>query len=109
MAPWVPQARHRMKTAALTCLIVLIVALTPPELVQAAPGKKSTESKPLRVTVHPRKRRGGYSYSRTDSISAKEMRRFIDPPRQSLGGPFDKGFFFEQPSSPYGGSSPYMH
>ncbi len=98
-----------MKTAIFTCMIAFIIALTPPQPVQAASGKKYTASKPLRVTVRPRKRRGGYSYSRTDSISAKETRRFIDPPRQSIGGPFDNGFFFEQPRSPFGGSSPYMH
>lgn len=97
-----------MKTASLTCVVALVIALTPLQLVQAADGEKSAKSKPLRVTVHPRKRRGGYSYSKTDSISAKEMRRFIDPPRQSIGGPFDNGFFFEQPNSPHGGSTPYM-
>lgn len=98
-----------MKTVALSCVVALIMAAAPLQPAQAASGKKSAQGKPLRVTVHPRKRRGGYSYSRTDSISAKEMRRFIDPPRQSIGGPFDRDFFFEQPSSPYGGSTPYMH
>ncbi len=98
-----------MNSVRLMWIVALGIALAPLEAVQAANGTKSSESKPLRVTVHPRKRRGAYSYSKTESTTAKEMRRFIDPPRQSIGGPFDSGFFFEQPRSPYGGSTPYMH
>ena len=79
-----------------------------------ANDKKSADGKPLRVTVHPTQKRarrpiGGYSYSRTDSISAAETRRFIDPPRQSPSGPFDRDFFFDTPDSPRGGQSPYMN
>jgi hypothetical protein len=79
-----------------------------------ASDKKSANGKPLRVTVHPTQRRtknqpGGYSYSRTDSIGAEYTRRFIDPPRQSPSGPFDRDFFFDTPDSPRGGQSPYMN
>ncbi len=79
-----------------------------------ANDKKSADGKPLRVTVHPTQKRtrrpiGGYSYSRTDGISAKDTRRFIDPPRQSPNGPFDSDFFFATPDAPRGGQSPYMH
>ena len=36
---------------------------------------------------------------------------FIDPQsnRQSLGGPFDSGFFFDSGTGPNGGDSPYMN
>jgi hypothetical protein len=99
-----------MKIAGLTCVAAIIFALTSMPSAEAANGKRSAKSKPLRVTVHPTKRRrGGYSYSKSDSISAADTYRFIDPPRQSLGGPFDNGFFFDSPAEWRGGSSPYMH
>jgi hypothetical protein len=98
-----------MKLISVAYVIAFLVALAPMQNAQAANGNKSAKSKPLRVTVHPGKRIGGYSYSKTDSISPERTRRFIDPPRQSLGGPFDNGFFFETPTSPHGGSTPYMH
>ena len=87
----------------------ILVALTPLHSAEAQNGKRSAQNGPLRVTVDRGRRIGGYSYNRIDSISAKETRRFIDPPRQSVGGPFDNGFFFVTPTSPYGGYSPYMH
>ena len=97
-----------MKTSCLTYVVATMIALAPLHSVEAAKGKKTAKAKPLRVTVYPGKRRGGYSYSKTDSISAKDTRRFVNPKRQSLGGPFDSDFFFEAPSGPYGGYTPYM-
>lgn len=64
-------------------------------------------------------RRGGYSYSYEDSINTYgdsrgqygSARSFRDPSldRQSQGGPFDHGFFFDSGIAPRGGDSPYMH
>lgn len=64
-------------------------------------------------------RRGGYSYSYEESVntygdsrgqygSARSLR---DPglDRQTQGGPFDHGFFFDSGAAPRGGDSPYQH
>jgi hypothetical protein len=64
-------------------------------------------------------RRGGYSYSATDTINTYGNNRsifggansyrdgFLD--RQTLGGPFDHGFFFDSGIGPRGGNSPYQN
>jgi len=62
-------------------------------------------------------RKGGYSYSAEDSINTYGDNRsrfggasFYRDPRldsQSLGGPFDHGFFFDSGINPRGGNSPY--
>jgi hypothetical protein len=64
-------------------------------------------------------RRGGYSYIYADSINTYGDARsrygstlsFRDAgfERQSPGGPFDHGFFFDSGVAPRGGQSPYMH
>ena len=98
-----------MKIAGLACIAALLVAMLPVQAADAANGKKSVRKKPLRVVVTRGRRIGGYSYGKSETMSLKESRRFTHPMRQSSGGPFDSGFFFEQPSSPYGGYTPYMH
>ena len=64
-------------------------------------------------------RKGGYSYNYEDSINTYGdtnslyggTEGFVDPyiDQQTISGPFDKGFFFNSPTGPQGGSSPYMH
>lgn len=64
-------------------------------------------------------RRGGYSYTYSDSINTYGDARsrygatqsFRDPmlDRQTTAGPFDHGFFFESGTAPRGGNSPYMN
>jgi hypothetical protein len=64
-------------------------------------------------------RRGGYSYWPEDVINTYGMSRSLygsmntyrDPSldRQSPGGPFDHGFFFDSGIGPRGGQSPYLH
>jgi hypothetical protein len=98
-----------MKIVSLASVAAAVLALTPLHSAEAQDGRKSADNKPLRVTVDRGRRIGGYSYNKLDGISAQQTRRFIDPPRQSLGGPFDNGFFFVTPTPPYGGYSPYMH
>lgn len=65
-------------------------------------------------------RRGGYSYSYADSINTYGDSRskyggasaYRDPntlDRQTPGGPFDHGFFFDSGMGSHGGNAPYMH
>ena len=64
-------------------------------------------------------RRGGYSYWPEDVINTYgqsrslygSMNTYRDPTldRQSPGGPFDHGFFFDSGMGPQGGQSPYLH
>ncbi len=64
-------------------------------------------------------RRGGYSYSFTDTINTYGdsntlfggANSFRDPllDRQTSSGPFDKGFFFDSGVAPRGGNSPYLN
>ena len=65
------------------------------------------------------KRRGGYSYSKEDTINTYGDARgrfgaansLRDPSldTQTRSGPFDHGFFFNSPMGPRGGDSPYMN
>jgi hypothetical protein len=78
---------------------------------EANAGKAKAHSgkhKPLRGVIYGGRRVGGYSYKYLDSV---DTRRFVDPSitSQTTSGPFDSGFFFVTPVSPYGGQSPYMH
>ena len=64
-------------------------------------------------------RRGGYSYVIPDAINTYGDARaryglnnfYRDPmaDKQSQGGPFDHGFFFDSGIAPRGGDSPYMN
>jgi hypothetical protein len=64
-------------------------------------------------------RRGGYSYSYTDSINTYGNSRtnngaadvYRDPSldKQTTAGPFDHGFFFDSGLGSHGGDSPYMN
>ncbi|MGQ0673023.1 MAG: hypothetical protein ACT4N2_09130 [Hyphomicrobium sp.] len=53
--------------------------------------------------------RRAYSYSK-QSIVGWESRRFAEPghTRQTPGGPFDNGFFFDSAIGKNGGDAPYM-
>jgi len=107
-----------MKIASLTCVVAAIIAFVPFHAVEAAKGKKyksrsqtTAKSKPLRVIVGGKRYRGSYSYQSSGTIDASDTRRFTDPSvtRQSPGGPFDNGFFFETPNGPFGGYTPYWN
>jgi hypothetical protein len=66
--------------------------------------------RPLEVTIHPRRRVGGYSYSAGSVVNTYNRQRpppYVDV-RQTPGGPFDSGFFFDSAMPPLGGQSPYM-
>lgn len=65
------------------------------------------------------KRRGGYSYSKEDTINtygdsrgrfgAANSLRDPSMDTQTRSGPFDHGFFFNAPKGSYGGDAPYMN
>lgn len=72
-----------------------------------------------RVKGFVTRRGGGYSYSFAESINTygdtgsryPSNLKFRDPSfdRQTDGGPFDNGFFFDSGIRPHGGDSPYMN
>ena len=65
------------------------------------------------------RRRGGYSYSKEDTINtygdargrfgAANSLRDPSMDTQTRSGPFDHGFFFNSPSGARGGDAPYMN
>ena len=66
---------------------------------------------PLEVNIYARRRRvGGYSYRATDVVNTygRSPPPYLDV-RQSRGGPFDSGFFFDSGIGLRGGNSPYLH
>lgn len=97
-----------MKSAVSTLLVATFLALLPLSSAFAVVKHKHYASHPLKGTIYMTRRPGGYSYHYVDAINT---RRFVDPSmtRQTNGGPFDSGFFFETPKGPFGGTTPYMH
>jgi len=59
------------------------------------------------------RRVGGYSYGQEEIINTYGGlgRNLFGPfsDRQTPGGPFDSGFFFDSGVAPRGGESPYLH
>lgn len=50
-------------------------------------------------------------YRKLKKSDTYETRKFTDPALglRAQNQPFDNGFFFETPTGPHGGSTPYMH
>ena len=80
-----------------------------------APGAYADEA-PKKKTA--RRSKGGRAYAVERGSSPEEIARYfalyggyIDPyiNKQSPGGPFDSGFFFDSGIGPNGGDSPYMN
>jgi len=69
-----------------------------------------SRKRPLTVTIYRKRRIGGYSYRAADVVSTygAAPAPYLDV-RQSPGGPFDYGFFFDSAIKPHGGESPYHH
>jgi len=80
----------------------------PVEAAKKQTAGKAKASKPLTGKSYYNRRRGGYSYRYSDVVSST---RAQDPSmnRRVTGGPLDGDFFFEQPRSPFGGNTHYMH
>lgn len=99
-----------MKFAAVLIAAMAIIGLAPSNAAEAAkPGSKAKSQYSLKgvSTLPPRRR----AYKNLRQSHTLESKKFYDPalgPR-AQGEPFDNGFFFEQPSGPYGGTTPYMH
>jgi len=95
-----------MKIAAFLGLVA-VGLFSMPAAVVVTTTEAVAQKRPLRVPVYKKSYRGGYSVRRSDTY---DTRRFVDPTltRQSQGGPFDNGFFFETPRGPYGGTTPYF-
>ncbi len=77
-----------------------------PVLAQDASTAKPKKAKGLKGSIGYRR---AYSYSKSDIVGS-DSRRFYDPSltRQTPGGPFDSGFFFDSGIGRNGGESPYM-
>lgn len=95
-------------------------ALVQPNVVKVAGTSRYRSRRSRQVEVRGFRRRvGGYSYGRQDSINTYGNSRTLfggansyrDPAldRQSNSGPFDHGWFFESGVGPRGGNSPYMN
>ncbi len=88
------------------------------EQAQSGAHKKSSYYRGTRVRGYVQ-RRGGYSYSKQDTMNTYGDGRnrygssisLRDPmlDRQTSAGPFDHGFFFDSGIAPRGGDSPYMN
>jgi hypothetical protein len=80
---------------------------------KSANVKARSNRRPLEVNIYPLRRRGGYSYRASDVINTYggSPPPYLDV-RQTPGGPFDSGFFFDSGvrGPPFiGGQSPYLH
>ena len=100
-------------------LAILMVAGLGGATAQADEPSVTRSSKAVRITVDGQ-RRGGYSYKYAETINtygnarsrygSVNSYRDAGTDRQSPGGPFDHGFFFDSGvGSWYGGQSPYLH
>jgi hypothetical protein len=74
-------------------------------------GEYTLEAKPRRRARHARRRPPQGSTAEEIARYFQLYGGFIDPAinKQSQGGPFDSGFFFDSGIGPNGGDSPYMN
>lgn len=81
-------------------------AVWTPVAAQETPPPKA-KKKGLKGSIGYRR---AYSYSKSDVVGS-DTRRFYDPSynRQTPGGPFDNGFFFDSPMGRNAGEAPYMN
>jgi hypothetical protein len=97
------------RLAAIILAVACAFAIAPP----AMAASKDKNGKPLRGVIYYQ---GGYKYKKS-TAKARDW-RFVDPApasalsstRQSPGGPFDSGFFFDSGVGSWvGGQAPYQH
>src|SRR5689334_5381750 len=69
---------------------------TPEASARSRPSQHVANRQPLEITVSRRRRVGGYSYAPTDVAGTygRSPAPWMDV-KQSPGGPFDSGFFFD--------------
>jgi hypothetical protein len=77
----------------------------------ARAGEYTLEAKPRKHRRHARRRSRQGSTPEEIARYFQLYGGFIDPSinKQSQGGPFDSGFFFDSGYGPNGGDSPYMN
>ncbi len=101
------------KFARIVLAVACACALAPSAIAASKNKKDQASGKPLRGVIYYR---GGYSYK--SSTATSRDWRFVDPApasalsatRQSAGGPFDSGFFFDSGVGSWvGGQAPYQH
>ncbi|MFV0299184.1 MAG: hypothetical protein ACK5JT_24040 [Hyphomicrobiaceae bacterium] len=105
-----------MKYAILLAAAIAMVGVTYSDNADA--GERYSSRKHAKVRGYS-KRVGGYSYDYSDTINTYGDSRskygstfsFRDPmtERQTIGGPFDDGFFFDSGIGARGGNSPYLN
>lgn len=105
-----------MKRVLAGALAAVFAFTSAPGLAEAGSGKGYKSGPQVKGSSE---RRGGYSYSYSDSVNTYGDNRTLyggasayrDPSldKQTNAGPFDHGFFFDSGlSGPHGGDSPYM-
>lgn len=99
-----------MKSAVFSILAAAALAVVAAPLPSASVAvAQAKQPKSLKGTSYLPARRKPYAKMQKSDLIA--TRKFYDPawgPR-AQGQPFDNGFFFETPSGPFGGYTPYMH
>lgn len=112
--------KRALLTAALAAVFGLTLAVEASADDSRSDGVKSSYARKRKPQVRGYvARRGGYSYVYFDSIDTygsartttggSRYYRDAQLDRQTRGGPFDHGFFYDSAASPRGGDSPYMH
>ena len=101
-----------------TSAIVVVMLSVPAAPALAGGGYFGSGPKAKKQVRGYRQRRGGYSYSPSDTINTYGDSRSIyggasayrDPmlDRQTRSGPFDHGWFFDSGIGHHGGNSPYF-
>ncbi len=90
----------------LATVAVLALAAPLPAAAQQAQSKKEFSLKG--TSYLPQRRRAYQNLRKSDTYETRKFRDYAFGPR-AQGEPFDNGFFFETPSGPFGGYTPYMH
>lgn len=91
----------------MAALLVTGLAAVVPEPAEAQSTANAKKAKPLSGKSYYG-RRGGYTVRKSDIVGDSRRQ---DPTinSRSSGGPLQSDFFWEQPTSPIGGNTVYMH
>jgi hypothetical protein len=108
----------RLGFVAGAALFALVAANSVAERTAPAGWKSGAWAGEYTIDAKPRRRARQVRRGRPQGSTPEEIARyfqlyggFIDPQinKQSPGGPFDSGFFFDSGINPNGGDSPYMN
>jgi hypothetical protein len=95
-------------------VVGIALAVVPVALVSADPAAcRAPDSYPAcwasPADAGPHRGVGGYSYTPSDVTGSRNEPAPYQDARQSQGGPFDSGFFFDSGIGPHGGNAPYLN